>query len=79
MQKPVVLARWCLEKFSSPGDLIFDPFLGSGISIHAAEQLGDERAVIGCELSPAYCEITMQRFIGLIGDEIAGWSRMAGT
>ena len=69
MQKPVALARFCLEKFSNPGDLIFDPFLGSGISILAAEQLGGERTVIGCELSPPYCTITMQRFTELTGKE----------
>lgn len=69
MQKPVALARWCLEKFSHAGDLIFDPFLGSGISILAAEGLGGERTVIGCELSPVYCAITMQRFTALTGIE----------
>lgn len=69
MQKPVALALYCLEKFSNPGDLIFDPFLGSGISILAAEHLGDGRAVIGCELSPEYCDITMQRYTQLTGIE----------
>lgn len=35
-------------------DLIFDPFLGSGPSLKAAEQSG--RTVIGCELSPHYID-----------------------
>jgi DNA modification methylase len=53
-QKPIALCSWAFEKYGSAGDLIFDPFLGSGPSLKAAEQSG--RTVIGCELSPHYID-----------------------
>lgn len=63
-QKPVALAQFCFEKYGKPNDLIFDPFLGSGMSLIAAAKIGD-RTVYGCELSEVYCEIIMQRFFNL--------------
>lgn len=62
-QKPIAVYEE-LYKHGSAGDLIFDPFLGSGPSLKAAEQSG--RTVIGCELSPHYV------------DHILGWARAAG-
>lgn len=61
-QKPVALAEWCFTKYGKPGDVIFDPFLGSGISIIAAENLDDGRAVIGCELAPEYIATVLERW-----------------
>ena len=61
-QKPIALAEWCFDKYGKGDDVIFDPFLGSGISIIAAEKMPGSRTVIGCELSPHYCEIIMQRW-----------------
>jgi DNA modification methylase len=66
-QKPVALTRWAFEKYGRPNDVIFDPFLGSGISVLAAEQLDDGRAVVGCELAPAYIATTIQRWVDLTG------------
>jgi hypothetical protein len=59
-QKPIALAQWCFEKYSKDSDLIYDPFLGSGISVIAGERL--ERTVYGCELSPAYINVVIQRW-----------------
>ncbi len=53
-QKPIALFAWLYGKYGAAGDTIFDPFLGSGPSLKAAEQTG--RTVIGCELSPHYVE-----------------------
>jgi len=53
-QKPVALFAWLYEKYGKTDDVIFDPFLGSGPSLKAAEKLG--RTVIGSELSPPYCD-----------------------
>lgn len=53
-QKPIALFEWLFEKYGSAGDVILDPFLGSGPSIKAAEKMG--RKVIGFELSPHYCD-----------------------
>jgi DNA modification methylase len=52
-QKPIKLYAHLLG-YGEPGDLILDPFLGSGPSLKAAEGMG--RTVIGFELSPAYCD-----------------------
>lgn len=66
-QKPRALATWIFEKYGSTDDVIFDPFLGSGISLLAAEQMEGDRTVYGCELSEHYCEIIMQRWEKLTG------------
>jgi site-specific DNA-methyltransferase (adenine-specific) len=66
-QKPVALAEWCFEKYGKPGDVVFDPFLGSGISVIAAEKMNDGRCVIGCELAPEYIATTIQRWVDLTG------------
>lgn len=62
-QKPVALPQWCFEKYGKADDVIFDPFLGSGISVIAAENLDDGRRVIGCELSPEYIATVIQRYL----------------
>ena len=41
-QKPVEALRPLIECFTQPGDLVFDPFLGSGSTLVAAAQLGRE-------------------------------------
>ena len=67
--KPVdMIAR--IYKSSSPDDgVIYSPFLGSGTDIIAGEKLEGNRTVYGFELSPAYCEIILQRFEKLTGIE----------
>lgn len=59
-QKPVALAEWAFEKYGNDGDVIFDPFLGSGMSVIAAENL--HRTVYGCELSPEYIDVIIARW-----------------
>lgn len=61
-QKPCALFCWCAERYGKSGDVIFDPFLGSGISVIGAEMLNDDRVVIGCELSPEYVDIVIRRW-----------------
>jgi hypothetical protein len=61
-QKPIALAEWAFEKYGKLDDAIFDPFLGSGMSIIAAQQMEGTRKVIGFELSPEYCTIILERF-----------------
>jgi len=58
-QKPVALMRWILEKWSKPGDLILDPYMGSGPVARACRDLG--RRYIGIELEEKYCEIAVRR------------------
>lgn len=47
------------------GRLIYDPFLGSGTTLIAAEQLG--RTCYGMEISPAYCDVIVARWEKLTG------------
>ena len=58
-QKPLELMRWILDKYSLRGDLILDPFCGSGTTCVAAKQLG--RNYIGVEINPQYVEISRSR------------------
>lgn len=39
-QKPLALMKWCVERYTKPTDLIFDPFCGSGTTCVAAKMLG---------------------------------------
>lgn len=48
-----------IEMFSKKGDLILDPFLGSGTTLLACKELG--RKGIGIEISQKYCDIAVQR------------------
>lgn len=66
-QKPVKLAEYCFEKYGKEQDVIFDPFLGSGISVIAAERL--DRIVYGCELSPEYIDVVIRRWEAETGQQ----------
>ncbi len=56
---PRALVEFFVKAFSDPGDVVFDPFLGSGTTLAAAHVLG--RAGYGCEISPAYCDVILRR------------------
>ena len=58
-QKPVKLFRQILDSYSNPGDIILDPFLGSGTTAVACVETG--RHFIGIELEEKYCEIARRR------------------
>ena len=62
---PRALVEFFVKAFPDPGDLILDPFLGSGTSIAAAHVLG--RHGYGCEISPAYCDVILRRIEHLAG------------
>jgi len=64
---PRALVEFFLKAFSDPGDLVFDPFLGSGTTLAAAHVLG--RTGYGCEISPAYCDVILHRISTLTREE----------
>jgi site-specific DNA-methyltransferase (adenine-specific) len=57
--KPVSLMRWILGLASKQGDLILDPYMGSGPVARAAMDTG--RRYIGIEIEERYCEIAANR------------------
>ena len=64
---PRALVEFFVKAFSDPGDIVCDPFMGSGTTMAAAHVLG--RAGYGCEISPAYCDVILRRIAELAGVE----------
>jgi site-specific DNA-methyltransferase (adenine-specific) len=58
-QKPLDVVTPFIQRLTEPGDLVIDPFAGTGTTLLAAKNLG--RRAIGIELNPAYCEIIKRR------------------
>lgn len=56
---PPALIEPCILAGSRPGDIVFDPFLGSGTTAQVAQQLG--RQWIGCELNEDYLRLQNDR------------------
>ena len=57
--KPLALVEQFIRWHTRPGDLVLDPFAGSGTTLVAAKNLG--RRAIGIEIEERYCEIAAQR------------------
>jgi transcriptional regulator with XRE-family HTH domain len=58
-QKPVSVLTPLVESFSNPGDVVLDPFCGSGSTLLAARNLN--RRFVGIELSKRYFDLAEQR------------------
>ncbi len=58
-QKPLELMEWLVKTYTNPGDIILEPFAGSGSTLLAAQLHG--RRAIGIELSEEYCETAANR------------------
>lgn len=56
---PEKLVSTILENFSNEGDIIYDPFMGSGTTGVVSKKLN--RKWLGSELSPNYCELIQKR------------------
>ena len=57
---PVGLPEFFIRAFSDAGDLVVDPFLGSGSTLIAAAKTG--RVARGFEISPRYCDVIRRRW-----------------
>jgi len=57
--KPIPLMQRLLEVVTEPGDLILDPFMGSGATLRAAKNLG--RKAIGIDSIESYCDVAAMR------------------
>jgi DNA modification methylase len=57
--KPIGTMRWLVRRGSLAGEMILDPFMGSGTTLLAAQLEG--RKAIGIEIEERYCEIAAKR------------------
>jgi DNA modification methylase len=64
-QKPIECMKRPIENNSAPGDLVYEPFSGSGTTIIAAEMTGRKCRAI--ELNPAYVDIAVRRWQDFTG------------
>lgn len=58
-EKPVSLMKWAIEKYTKPGDTVFDPFMGSGTTGVACIKTG--RNFVGIEISEGYYKVAEKR------------------
>jgi DNA modification methylase len=68
---PVQVPSGVIRHMAAKGDLVFDPFAGSGSSLIACEILG--RTFAGVEMSPAYCDVIVKRWQDFTGKKAEGW------
>ena len=57
--KPSVMIQRCIKSSTPDGGLVVEPFLGSGTTMVAAQNL--QRKCYGIEISPAYCAVILER------------------
>jgi DNA modification methylase len=65
-QKPVECMRRPILNNSSPGQAIYEPFMGSGTTLIAAETT--ERVCFGVELNPVYVDVAVERWQQFTGE-----------
>jgi DNA modification methylase len=63
--KPVALVADAIKDCSRRNDIVFDPFIGSGTTIIAAEK--SNRRTRGIEIDPAYVDVAIRRWQKLTG------------
>lgn len=71
--KPIGLCAKGILALSEPEDVVFDPFLGSGSTLIAAEQVG--RRCYGCEIDPKYCDVIRKRWWKFTTGNEDGWQK----
>lgn len=61
---PELLARDHILTWSKPGDIVYDPFMGSGTTAKMAKL--NDRSFVGSEMSANYCAVAAERLDGLL-------------
>jgi len=56
---PVALPEWFIKLFTKPGDIVLDPFNGSGTTCVAATR--EDRFYLGIDINLEYCELAINR------------------
>lgn len=60
---PVDLPAWFIKLFTVPGDVVLDPFIGSGTTAAVAVELG--RQYVGIDINAEYCQLSRKRLSGI--------------
>ncbi|HEY8870647.1 MAG TPA: DNA methyltransferase, partial [Candidatus Limnocylindrales bacterium] len=66
-QKPVLLSEIPIRNHTAPGDAVYDPFLGSGTTLIAAETLN--RRCYGMEIDPRFVALAIERWQAFSGQK----------
>lgn len=66
-EKPIEIFARPMMNHGEEGDVVFDPFVGSGTAIIAAEKTG--RTCLAIEIDPGYCDLAAARWERLTGEE----------
>ena len=66
-QKPIVLMQRSIQNHLKRGELVYEPFLGSGTTLAAAQSL--ERVCCGMELDPKYVDVIVRRWESMSGQK----------
>lgn len=61
--KPRKLLKWLVENATEKGEMVVDPYMGSGTTLRAAKDLG--RKAVGIEQNERFCEIAAKRMAQL--------------
>ncbi|MDW3228292.1 MAG: site-specific DNA-methyltransferase [Acidobacteriota bacterium] len=71
---PYWLPEWFIRLFTDPGDIVLDPFLGSGTTALAARDLG--RWYVGIDTNEKYCEAARDSLVQTIRKRINGKTKL---
>lgn len=67
-QKPVELICYAMANSSKAGDIVLDPFSGSGSTLIAAEKTN--RTFYGVEYDPTFADVIVQRYVDYMGGKV---------
>ena len=66
-QKPVAVIEPCIRNHAVAGEIVLDPFLGSGTTMIACQRLG--RRCLALEIEPRYCDVAVARWEAFTGEK----------